>query len=61
MNIIKPGNPDLEFFFRCELCGCEFTMTAEEVVRIPWAHVNCPCCGNYIVKPSGSQHPKEEF
>jgi len=50
MRIIKEGNDKTEYVFDCDICGCQFALTAGEFAKIDGWGVRCPCCDNLLGK-----------
>lgn len=52
MKIIKKGNPKTTYICSCDLCGCQFSITATELVISNFS-IRCPTCYNHIPASTG--------
>lgn len=50
MEIIKKGNRDRRYRYKCDLCGCIFDLTAEDRAHNVglFYFQGCPSCGNFV-------------
>ncbi len=55
IKILKPGI--VNFKAVCEVCGCEFRYTAEDVEDL---EVECPCCGQPVVHDTPESNDDDE-
>ena len=51
MEIVKQGDRNKKYFFKCWLCDTEFSMKAFEIADNGFSSVRCPECGKLLSLP----------